>query len=52
MIAMYKAGIGEMWKKMGEVPYENYENGEKRVVMISMVVMLLLLAYSIFLPLK
>jgi len=49
MIAMYKAGIGDMWKKMGEVPYEN---GEKRVFMISMVVMLLLLGYSVFLPLK
>ena len=49
MIAMYTAGIGEMWKKMGEV---QYENGEKRVFMISMVVMLLLIAYSVFLPLK
>jgi protein-S-isoprenylcysteine O-methyltransferase Ste14 len=49
MIAMYMAGIGEMWKKMGEVPYEK---GEKRVFMISMVVVLLLLAYSVFLPLK
>jgi protein-S-isoprenylcysteine O-methyltransferase Ste14 len=46
---MYKTGIGEMWKKMGEV---QYEKGEKRVFMISMVVMLLLLAYSVFLPLK
>jgi protein-S-isoprenylcysteine O-methyltransferase Ste14 len=49
MIAMYKAGIGEMWKKMGEV---QYENDEKRVFMISMVVMLLILVYSVFLPLK
>jgi protein-S-isoprenylcysteine O-methyltransferase Ste14 len=49
MTAMYKAGIGEMWKKMGEVPYEN---GEKRAFMISMVVMLLLIAYSLFLPLE
>ena len=49
MIAMFTAGIGEMWKKMGEV---QYENGEKRVFMISMVVMLLLLIYSVFLPLK
>jgi protein-S-isoprenylcysteine O-methyltransferase Ste14 len=49
MITMYKTGIGEMWKKMGEV---QYENGEKRVFMISMVVMLLLLAYAVFLPLK
>jgi protein-S-isoprenylcysteine O-methyltransferase Ste14 len=49
MIVMYKTGIGEMWKKMGEV---QYENGEKRVFMISMVVMLLFLAYAVFLPLK
>ena len=49
MITMYKTGIGEMWKKMGEV---RYENDEKRVFMISMVVMLLLLAYAVFLPLK
>jgi protein-S-isoprenylcysteine O-methyltransferase Ste14 len=38
-----------MWKKMGEV---QYENDEKRVFMISMVVMLLILVYSVFLPLK
>jgi len=49
MIAMDRAGIGDMAKKMGEVPYEN---GEKRVFMTSMVVMLLLIAYSVFLPLK
>jgi len=49
MIAMDRAGIGDMAKKMGEVPYEN---GEKRVFMTSMLVMLLLIAYSVFLPLK
>ena len=38
MIVMYKADIGDMWKKMGEV---SYENGEKRIFMISIVVMLL-----------
>jgi len=49
MIAMDKAGIGDMRKKMGEVPYEK---GEKRLFMISMVLMLLLIAYSVFLPLR
>jgi protein-S-isoprenylcysteine O-methyltransferase Ste14 len=49
MTAMQKAGIGEMWKKMGEVPYEK---GEQRAFMLSLVVMLLLIAYSIFLPLR
>ena len=49
MVALDKAGIGEMGKKMGEVPYEK---GEKRAFMTSMVVMLLLIAYSVFLPLK
>jgi protein-S-isoprenylcysteine O-methyltransferase Ste14 len=42
-------GTGEMMKKMGDVPYEG---GEKRVFGISMVVILLLFAYSVFLPLK
>jgi protein-S-isoprenylcysteine O-methyltransferase Ste14 len=42
-------GTGEMFKKMGDVPFEK---GEKRVFVISMVVMLLLFAYSVFLPLK
>jgi protein-S-isoprenylcysteine O-methyltransferase Ste14 len=50
MVVVDKAvGTGEILKKMGDVPYEK---GEKRVVMISMVVMLLLLAYSVFLPLE
>lgn len=49
MAAMQQAGIGEMWKKMGEVPYKK---GEMRAFMISMMVMLLVIAYSVFLPLK
>jgi protein-S-isoprenylcysteine O-methyltransferase Ste14 len=50
MIVVDKAvGTGEMLKKMGDVPYEK---GEKRVFVISMVVILLLLVYSVFLPLK
>jgi protein-S-isoprenylcysteine O-methyltransferase Ste14 len=49
MVAMDKAGIGEMGKKMGEVPYEGRE---KSVFMTSLLVMLLLIAYSVFLPLK
>ena len=39
----------EIFKKMGDVPYEK---GEKRVFVIYMVVLLVLLAYSVFLPLK
>jgi len=42
-------GTGEILKKMGDVPYEK---GEKRVSVIYMVVLLVLLAYSVFLPLK
>jgi protein-S-isoprenylcysteine O-methyltransferase Ste14 len=50
MIAVDKVvGTGEIFKKMGDVPYEK---GEKRDYVISMVVTLLLIAYSIFLPLK
>jgi protein-S-isoprenylcysteine O-methyltransferase Ste14 len=49
MVALDKAGIGEIRKKMGEVPYEK---GEKEVFMTSMLVMLLLIFYSAFLPLK
>jgi protein-S-isoprenylcysteine O-methyltransferase Ste14 len=50
MIAVDKAvGTGEISKKMGDAPYEK---GEKRNFMISLVVSLLLIAYSIFLPLK
>ena len=42
-------GTGDMFKNMGDVPFEK---GEKRVFVISMVVILLLFAYSVFLPLK
>ena len=42
-------GTGEIFKKMGDVPYEK---GEKRVSVIYLVFILLLLAYSVFLPLK
>jgi protein-S-isoprenylcysteine O-methyltransferase Ste14 len=50
MIVVDKAvGTGEISKKMGDVPYEK---GEKRVSVIYMVVLLVLLAYSVFLPLK
>ena len=50
MIVVDKAiGTGEMVEKMGDVPYEK---GEKRVFVISMVTILLLFAYSVFVPLK
>jgi len=50
MIAVDKAvGTGDIFKKMGEVPYEK---SEKRAYVIYMVVTLLLIAHSIFLPLK
>ena len=50
MIVVDKAvGTGGIFKKMGDVPYEK---GEKRVFVIYMVVLLVLLAYSVFLPLK
>jgi protein-S-isoprenylcysteine O-methyltransferase Ste14 len=50
MIVVDKAvGTGEILKKMGDVPYEK---GEKRVSVIYMVVLLVLFAYSVFLPLK
>jgi protein-S-isoprenylcysteine O-methyltransferase Ste14 len=50
MIVVDKAvGTGEIFKKMGDVPTEK---GEKRAYAIYMVVLLVLLAYSIFLPLK
>jgi len=50
MIAVDKAvGTGDMFKKMGDVPYEK---GEKRDYVTSMVVMLILTIYSVFLPLK
>ena len=42
-------GAGEIFKKMGDVPYEK---GEKRAFVISMGILLLLLVYSVFLPLK
>lgn len=49
MVALDRAGIGEVGKKMSEVPYEK---GEKRAFMTSMLVMLLLITYSVFLPLR
>jgi protein-S-isoprenylcysteine O-methyltransferase Ste14 len=50
MIIVDKAvGTGEIFKKMGDVPTEK---GEKRAYAIYMVVLLVLLAYSVFLPLK
>jgi protein-S-isoprenylcysteine O-methyltransferase Ste14 len=43
-------GNGEIYKKMGgDVPYQK---GEKKTYYVYMVVLLFLLAYSIFLPLK
>jgi protein-S-isoprenylcysteine O-methyltransferase Ste14 len=49
MTAMQRVGIGEMWNKMGEVPYEN---NEQKLFVVSMLTMLLLIAYAVFLPLK
>jgi protein-S-isoprenylcysteine O-methyltransferase Ste14 len=50
MIAVDKAvGTGEMFTKMGTVPYGK---GEKSAFAIYMVVLLFLFAYSVFLPLK
>jgi protein-S-isoprenylcysteine O-methyltransferase Ste14 len=50
MIVVDKAvGTGEIFKKMGDV---SSEKGEKRVNLIYMVLLLVLCAYSIFLPLK
>jgi protein-S-isoprenylcysteine O-methyltransferase Ste14 len=50
MILVGKAvGTGNIYKKMGDVPTEK---GEKRANAISTAFMLLLFAYSIFLPLK
>jgi protein-S-isoprenylcysteine O-methyltransferase Ste14 len=50
MIAVDKiVGTGGMLKKMGNVPYEK---GEKRAFAIYMVVLLVLFAYSVFLPFK
>jgi protein-S-isoprenylcysteine O-methyltransferase Ste14 len=50
MIVVDKAvGTGEMFKKMGDVPYEK---SEKRAFVVYMVVLLVLFAYSVFLPLK
>ena len=42
-------GTGEMTEKMGDAPYEP---GERWKFMITMFVMLLMLLYSVFLPLK
>jgi len=50
MILVDKAvGTGEMMKKMGDVPYEKKE---KRAFMTAMVILVFLILYSIFLPLK
>ena len=50
MIAVDKAvGTGDIFKKMGEVPYEK---SEKRAYVIYMVIMFILIVYSVFLPLK
>jgi protein-S-isoprenylcysteine O-methyltransferase Ste14 len=50
MMAVDKAvGTGEIFKKMGDVPYEQ---GEKRNYVIYLVVIFILIAYSVFLPLK
>ena len=49
MVVDKAVGTGEILKKMGDEPLEK---GEKRVFVIYMVVILLLLAYSVFLPLK
>jgi len=50
MIVVDKAvGTGEILKKMGDVPYER---AEKRASVISIVILLLLLVYSVFLPLE
>ena len=42
-------GTGDIMKKMGDVPFENQE---KIVAVVSMILTLLLLIASIFLPLK
>ena len=50
MIVVDKAiGTGDMLKKMGDVPYKK---GEKWAFSIYLVISFLLLAYSVFLPLK
>jgi protein-S-isoprenylcysteine O-methyltransferase Ste14 len=50
MILVDKAvGTGQIMKKMGDVPYDKKE---KRAFMTSMVLMVLLVLYSILLPLK
>jgi protein-S-isoprenylcysteine O-methyltransferase Ste14 len=50
MILVDKAvGTGQFMKKMEDVPYDKKE---KRAFMMAMVVMVLLILYSIFLPLK
>lgn len=42
-------GTGEIWKKVGDTPVEK---GAKRVNMLCLVLQVLLLAYSLFLPLR
>jgi protein-S-isoprenylcysteine O-methyltransferase Ste14 len=50
MIVVDKAvGTGDVMKKMGDVPYDK---GERRAFAVMMVLIVLLLVYSIFLPLK
>ena len=51
MIVVDKAvGTGEVFKKMGDDV--SYQKGEKKAYVIYMAVLLILLAYSIFLPLR
>ena len=42
-------GTGDMFKKMGDVPYER---GEKGAFIVAMIIILVMVIYSIFLPLK
>jgi protein-S-isoprenylcysteine O-methyltransferase Ste14 len=50
MVLVDKAvGTGEMMQKMGDVPYQA---GERRAFIVMMALLVLLLLYSIFLPLK
>ena len=50
MLVVDKAvGRGEIWKKMGKVPYEK---AHKLIFLASMVVMIIMLLYSVFLPLR
>jgi protein-S-isoprenylcysteine O-methyltransferase Ste14 len=42
-------GTGDMLKKMGGVPYER---GEKRAFIVAMIIIIVMVIYSLFLPLK